>query len=288
MGYGLLAAAIAAEVAGTTAMKYSEGFTRLWPSLVTVAGYLLAFTLLAQTLKTMSVGTAYAIWAGIGTAAVAGDRHAVPGRVDEGRQVRRDRARDRRRRRAQSGRCALMARRYDPERRQRIIDAAIRVVGSKGIAGLSHRSVAAEADVPLGSTTYHFKTLDELMVAALRQSNEGFAKAVQDHGALRGSAGRSRRRAGARCRGVARAGTAPAWSSSTSSIWRPCAGPRCGRSPPSGVEGLAMLLEHRTDPVTARALVALLDGICLQVLLTGGTYDEEYTREMIGRLMGRA
>jgi small multidrug resistance pump len=71
MGYGLLAAAIAAEVAGTTAMKYSEGFTRLWPSLVTVVGYLLAFTLLAQTLKTLSVGTAYAIWAGAGTAAVA-------------------------------------------------------------------------------------------------------------------------------------------------------------------------------------------------------------------------
>lgn len=71
MGYGLLAAAIAAEVAGTTAMKYSDGFTRLWPSLVTVAGYLLAFTLLAQTLKTMQVGTAYAIWAGVGTALVA-------------------------------------------------------------------------------------------------------------------------------------------------------------------------------------------------------------------------
>ncbi|MFE9727797.1 DMT family transporter [Streptomyces sp. NPDC005794] len=71
MGYGLLAAAIAAEVAGTTAMKYSEGFTRLWPSVITVVGYVLAFALLAQTLKTLSVGTAYAIWAGAGTAAVA-------------------------------------------------------------------------------------------------------------------------------------------------------------------------------------------------------------------------
>ncbi|MER5553766.1 multidrug efflux SMR transporter [Streptomyces sp. NPDC002793] len=71
MGYGLLAAAIAAEVAGTTAMKYSEGFTRLWPSIGTVVGYVLAFALLAQTLKTLSMGTAYAIWAGAGTAAVA-------------------------------------------------------------------------------------------------------------------------------------------------------------------------------------------------------------------------
>ncbi|MCX4822256.1 multidrug efflux SMR transporter [Streptomyces sp. NBC_01142] len=71
MPYFLLAAAIAAEVAGTTAMKYSDGFSKLWPSLGTAVGYLVAFTLLAQTLKTMSVGTAYAIWAGVGTAAIA-------------------------------------------------------------------------------------------------------------------------------------------------------------------------------------------------------------------------
>ncbi|MDQ1030239.1 small multidrug resistance pump [Streptomyces umbrinus] len=72
MGYALLAGAIAAEVAATTAMKYSEGFSKLWPSLVTAIGYVVAFALLAQTLKTVAVGTAYAIWAGIGTAAVAG------------------------------------------------------------------------------------------------------------------------------------------------------------------------------------------------------------------------
>ncbi|QXE37465.1 multidrug efflux SMR transporter [Streptomyces sp. GMY02] len=71
MGYGLLAAAIAAEVAGTTAMKYSEGFSRLWPSVITVVGYVIAFALLSQTLKTLSVGTAYAIWSGAGTAAIA-------------------------------------------------------------------------------------------------------------------------------------------------------------------------------------------------------------------------
>jgi hypothetical protein len=46
-------------------------------------------------------------------------------------------------------------------------------VGAKGLAGLNHRSVAAEADVPLGPTTYHLATLDELMVAALRQAGDG-------------------------------------------------------------------------------------------------------------------
>ncbi|MFJ6580245.1 DMT family transporter [Streptomyces sp. NPDC091368] len=71
MGYGLLAGAIAAEILATTSMKYSEGFTKLWPSLVTGVGYLVAFVLLAQALKTLQVGTAYAIWSGAGTAAVA-------------------------------------------------------------------------------------------------------------------------------------------------------------------------------------------------------------------------
>ncbi|MFD8569926.1 DMT family transporter [Streptomyces sp. NPDC057694] len=71
MGYVLLAGAIAAEVAATTAMKYSEGFSRLWPSLITVSGYVIAFALLAQTLKTVQIGTAYAIWAGTGTAVIA-------------------------------------------------------------------------------------------------------------------------------------------------------------------------------------------------------------------------
>jgi small multidrug resistance pump len=71
MGFLLLGLAIAAEVAATTAMKYSDGFSRLWPSLLTVLGYVVSFSLLAQTLRTVSVGTAYAIWSGVGTAAIA-------------------------------------------------------------------------------------------------------------------------------------------------------------------------------------------------------------------------
>ncbi|MEU9559574.1 DMT family transporter [Streptomyces fumanus] len=71
MGYLLLLGAIASEVAATTAMKYSEGFSRLVPSVLTVLGYVVSFGLLAQTLRTVSIGTAYAIWSGVGTAAIA-------------------------------------------------------------------------------------------------------------------------------------------------------------------------------------------------------------------------
>ncbi|MFD5320458.1 DMT family transporter [Streptomyces sp. NPDC127098] len=71
MVYLTLAAAIASEIVATTLMKYSDGFSRLWPSVGTVAGYLLAFALLAQVLRSMEVGSAYAIWSGVGTAVVA-------------------------------------------------------------------------------------------------------------------------------------------------------------------------------------------------------------------------
>ncbi|MFH9422527.1 DMT family transporter [Streptomyces sp. NPDC017529] len=71
MVYLTLAGAIASEILATTAMKYSDGFSKLWPSLGTVLGYVVAFVLLAKTLKTMDVGTAYAIWSGAGTAVVA-------------------------------------------------------------------------------------------------------------------------------------------------------------------------------------------------------------------------
>ncbi|MFF5855375.1 DMT family transporter [Streptomyces sp. NPDC012751] len=71
MGYLTLAGAIAAEVAATTAMKYSEGFSRFRPSLVTALGYVVSFALLARTLRTVQIGTAYAIWSGVGTAAIA-------------------------------------------------------------------------------------------------------------------------------------------------------------------------------------------------------------------------
>ena len=66
MKYLMLSIAIVSEVLATTAMKQSDGFTRpLW-SVLTVVGYLIAFFFLAQTLKTVPTGVAYAIWSGVG------------------------------------------------------------------------------------------------------------------------------------------------------------------------------------------------------------------------------
>ncbi|MFF1352766.1 TetR/AcrR family transcriptional regulator [Streptomyces sp. NPDC058297] len=180
-----------------------------------------------------------------------------------------------------------MARRYDPERRQRIIDAAIRVVGEKGIGGLSHRSVAAEADVPLGSTTYHFKTLDELLVAALRQANEGFAKALAGSAVF--EAPRSRLAAGlAAVLGEWLAGERTGVELEYELYLAALRKPALRFVAAEWGEGIAEGLARRTDPVTARALVALMDGICLQVLLTDAVYEEEYARDMLARVIDGA
>jgi small multidrug resistance pump len=68
----LLAIAIGSEVAGTIALKYTDGFTRPFPSAVVVGGYALSFWMLALVLKEMPIGIAYAVWAAVGTAMVAG------------------------------------------------------------------------------------------------------------------------------------------------------------------------------------------------------------------------
>ena len=71
MAYLYLTIAIVAEVIATNALKASEGFTRLVPSIVVVVGYGAAFYFLALVLKVIPVGIAYAIWAGMGIVLVA-------------------------------------------------------------------------------------------------------------------------------------------------------------------------------------------------------------------------
>jgi small multidrug resistance pump len=71
MGYLYLAIAIVSEVIGTSALKATDGFTRLVPSTIVVVGYGAAFYFLSLVLKSIPVGVAYAIWAGLGIVLVA-------------------------------------------------------------------------------------------------------------------------------------------------------------------------------------------------------------------------
>ena len=67
----LLSFAIISEVIATSSLKSTEGFTKLWPSVIVLVGYSAAFYFLSLTLDTIPIGVAYAVWSGIGIAGIA-------------------------------------------------------------------------------------------------------------------------------------------------------------------------------------------------------------------------
>ncbi|MER5335368.1 multidrug efflux SMR transporter [Micromonospora sp. NPDC002717] len=70
MAYVFLLLAISAEVLGTSLLKATDGFTRLWPTLGLAVAYLAAFGMLSLAVRDIPVGVAYAMWSGLGTAAI--------------------------------------------------------------------------------------------------------------------------------------------------------------------------------------------------------------------------
>ncbi|MEU2731967.1 TetR family transcriptional regulator [Streptomyces griseoviridis] len=177
-------------------------------------------------------------------------------------------------------------RRHDPRRRERVLDAALDVLARDGVAGITHRKVAARADVPLGSVTYHFASLTELCARA-------FARYVQqritEYGALLAEATSreelidvlvdqvrevpSRHRSAilgfelrlAALRDPALRALTQEWSRSSR-------------------EALARL----TGPETAARLDALLEGMIMHTLLSTEREPREVTRAAIVRTLGRA
>jgi DNA-binding transcriptional regulator YbjK len=170
----------------------------------------------------------------------------------------------------------MATRRYDPDRRQRIVDAAVRLVAREGVAALSHRAVAAEADVPLGSTTYHFADREELLLATLRQVNDAWLAAFErwldtlDPALpLAGQLADFIRV----CLADHRARTEVEYELYVAGLRHPAVRPLAAAC----LDAMAAALLRRRlvpDETTARALVALGDGLLLQLLLTGRPYDD--------------
>lgn len=71
MAWILLTLAGLLEVCWAIGLKFTEGFTRLWPSVFTIAGFAASMFLLAQAARTLPIGTAYGVWVGIGAAGAA-------------------------------------------------------------------------------------------------------------------------------------------------------------------------------------------------------------------------
>lgn len=179
-----------------------------------------------------------------------------------------------------------VARRNDPERRQRIVDATLDVVAEHGVPGTTHRRIAAAAGVPLGSVTYYFASLEELLTAAFLQLAE------------QSSAAFGARMAEASDRDSARAAIIDIIAGS---VW---AEPRtlllsyelyafAARHPPVSrvmqrwMNNSRAALERFFDPLTARALDALVEGIGIHNSIDTEPLDREAIHQIIERVAPR-
>jgi DNA-binding transcriptional regulator YbjK len=177
-------------------------------------------------------------------------------------------------------------RRYDPDRRDRIIDACLDVIAEVGVAGTSHRKVAAAADVPLGSMTYHFAGIDDLLCEAFTR----FARSVSDRFETRMAA--------AADRGSAKHAVADLITSDTLNDQRELVLTQelytlAARDPTYRTITNAWMarsraaLERLFDPVTARLLDALIEGLTLHRALDTEPHDDGTVVDAVERITAR-
>ncbi len=171
----------------------------------------------------------------------------------------------------------------DPEARRRdLAAAALEVISESGLSRTTHRAVAARAGLPLGATTYYFPTLDDLIAAGLQLAAadlqadfelwaERLDATTDVPSALAGLMAEyltDRQRAQIECELYVAAGR--------DATLRPLA--------MAWLTGMRDLLEPHLGPAATRDLVALLDGVTLQVLITGRDLDVDALTTTIRRL----
>lgn len=176
-------------------------------------------------------------------------------------------------------------RRHDPGRRDRLVDAALTVIADRGVAGTTHREIARVADVPLGSMTYHFTSLDEVLAEAFTRHADRAATVFDERMAA------ARDRAGA-VEAVVALVTDDLLGSSGSGTDLVLAVElyvAAARNPALRAVTQAWMarsrraLETHFDPVTARELDALIEGLVLHSALSTDPMTRDQIRHAIER-----
>lgn len=180
-----------------------------------------------------------------------------------------------------------MSRRHDPERRDRIIDACLDVIAERGVAGTSHRRVAAAADVPLGSMTYHFAGMDELLYLAFERFTIGESELFEQkmdtvetgEEALAAMVGITTEVVFDTQRDLVLTHELYALAARRPEFRRLCN---------EWMIRSRAALERRFDPLTARILDALNEGLTIQRALDTEAWDTAVVAEAISRVVARA
>ena len=175
------------------------------------------------------------------------------------------------------------SRRNDPARRQRIIDATLAVIADHGTAATTHRRIAAAAQVPLGSVTYYFATLEDLLTAAFLQL------AAESSAAFRLRLETATDRATA-CTAVIDIIANQVWAEPRTLLLSYELYAFAARHPAVGavmqqwMDGSRDALGRFFDPLTARALDALIEGIGIHNSIDRAPLDRDAVRIIVERI----
>jgi DNA-binding transcriptional regulator YbjK len=182
------------------------------------------------------------------------------------------------------GSTSAPARRHDPERRDRLVDVAIDVIAEHGVAGATSRRIAAAADVPLGSLTYHFDSLEDLRAQAFGRHAAPMAAVYESHFAdvhtrtelldavtdlVHGHAGADDRD----------------WAVAYELYLAALRDPALREVTESWMRASRVVLERIVDPVTARGVDGLIEGLVMHKILSTGEPRREETRQIVGRVL---
>lgn len=176
-------------------------------------------------------------------------------------------------------------RRNDPARRQRIIDATLSVIADHGTAATTHRRIAEAAQVPLGSVTYYFATLEELLTAAFLQL------AADSSTAFRRRLEAATDRAEA-CTAVIDIIANQIWAEPRTLLLSYELYAFAARHPPIGavmqnwMDNSRGALSRFFDPLTARALDALIEGIGIHNSIDRAPLERDAIKTIVERIAG--
>ncbi len=175
-------------------------------------------------------------------------------------------------------------RRHDPDRKDRIVDATIRVIAEHGVAGTTHRLIAAAADVPLGSLTYHFTGLEDLRAQAFRRHAERMSAIYAAHF----EEVRTREQLVEAVTTLIHgdAGAEPHdWAIAYELYLAALREPALREVTDTWMRASRAVLERFVDPTTARGVDALIEGLVMHKTLATAPVPREQIREIVRRVL---
>ncbi|WP_164702418.1 TetR/AcrR family transcriptional regulator [Modestobacter sp. KNN46-3] len=173
-------------------------------------------------------------------------------------------------------------RRHDPDRRQRIVEATVDVIAEHGVAGTTHRLIAAAADVPLGSLTYHFTGLDDLRAQAFALHAERMAVKYEAHFAEVASTADVVDAVTELVHADADADDRD-WAVAYELFLAALRDPALRSVTESWMRRSRGVLERFVDPTTSRGLDALVEGLVMHKVLSTRPVSRAETHEIIAR-----